>query len=695
MASKLAELLRRERGARFSGRQREISLFKQLLGEAGDPFFLLFVYGPGGQGKTTLLEKFREICSLEDVPNLSLDGRDLAPNPDAILVELHRQAPATAGGDFFQWLEAHPDQRILLFVDNYEMLQPVDNWIRREFLPRLTDNTRVVLCGRRPPAEGFVNDPGWKKLMRTINLRNFDLDEARAFLLQRALPETFHERIFTITHGHPLALSVLADTYEQQSAQDFNPEGSVDVLRTLFERFVQEISGAKYRIALETSALVHHTTESLLQAVLGEEDVTDYFDWLRQLSFVGEGKWGLAPSELAREAILAELRWRNPDRFVDLHNKANLYYKSKLANQTGEQQRRLLYDLVYLHRTNPVVQPFFNWADIASFWMDYYQPADAPAIRAMLEKHEGPESSAAFDFWSGHPAAQTLVWRDENRRAVALLLRIALEALRPDERTPDHPVDAMRAYQQHKLPLRSGEHSALFRFWMSDEHYQSVSPIQSSIFLAIVQYYFTPGLAVSAFCCAYPEFWSSVLSYADLYHPAELDFSAGAKPIGWFLHDWRQRPPLDWLDLLAKREIDAIAGREAPADPPKPAVLVLSETEFEEAVADALKNWHLAKDFDQNPLLRSNVVVRQVGIAEPVAKRFAYLKERLQAALQALEASPIDNKYHRVLYRTFFNPVGSQERTAEFLNMSFSTYRRYLKSGIERLAFRLWQEEVV
>jgi hypothetical protein len=70
------------------------------------------------------------------------------------------------------------------------------------------------------------------------------------------------------------------------------------------------------------------------------------------------------------------------------------------------------------------------------------------------------------------------------------------------------------------------------------------------------------------------------------------------------------------------------------------------------------------------------------------------LKDKILAAIKEIEESPIDGKYHRVLYRTFINPVGSQEKTADFLNMSFSTYRRYLSAGTQRVAEMLWGEEV-
>ena len=69
------------------------------------------------------------------------------------------------------------------------------------------------------------------------------------------------------------------------------------------------------------------------------------------------------------------------------------------------------------------------------------------------------------------------------------------------------------------------------------------------------------------------------------------------------------------------------------------------------------------------------------------------LADKLTKAIASLENSPKDEALHRVLHRTFINPVGSQEQTADFLYMSFSTYRRQVKKGVERIADILWLEE--
>jgi hypothetical protein len=67
---------------------------------------------------------------------------------------------------------------------------------------------------------------------------------------------------------------------------------------------------------------------------------------------------------------------------------------------------------------------------------------------------------------------------------------------------------------------------------MARDTYQAVSPIQSLIFVNAVQHYLvTPGLAYTFFGCAYPEFWTPVLAYADLVRipaPHAITFLNGA-----------------------------------------------------------------------------------------------------------------------------------------------------------------------
>ncbi|MEK7255072.1 MAG: ATP-binding protein, partial [Bacteroidota bacterium] len=356
MASRIAELLNKARSASFFGREKELALLDDLNNDdAGQPFFLLHLHGTAGQGKTSLLKRYREICDAHNCLNINVDGREIEPTPTGFLEALLPQVRSESVDNFFDVL-AEMEKRVVLFIDSYERLSGIDDWMRKDFLPQLPDNVRTVMGGRKAPSGAFLADPGWQALMRVAQLRNFNPAESAAFLERRNVPQDKIQPILDFTHGHPLALSIVTDIFEQRPDRLFLPHESPDVLHTLLDHFIQEVPSPEHRIALETCALVHLTTESLLGEAMGLAHADTYFDWLRSLSFVESGRFGLYPNDLARKALVADLRWRNPDRFAELHERAGLYYKRRIKEVSGEMQRAFLYELVFLHRTNPLVR---------------------------------------------------------------------------------------------------------------------------------------------------------------------------------------------------------------------------------------------------------------------------------------------------------------------------------------------------
>ena len=157
------------------------------------------------------------------------------------------------------------------------------------------------------------------------------------------------------------------------------------------------------------------------------------------------------------------------------------------------------------------------------------------------------------------------------------------------------------------------------------------------------------------------------------------------------MHDWRERPPIAWLELMGRKEIDE--QEIAVTQEASPTGAGLTEEHFIEAVHQALKQLKNPKKIIGNPLLHSKLIQR-ANEDDPTEINFALtLADKLTRAVTLLENSPKDETLHRVLHRTFINPVGSQEQTADFLYMSFSTYRRQVKKGVERVADILWLEE--
>lgn len=691
MCAKLSDILDSERKSAFVGREAELQHFQAMI-KKELACLLLYFYGPGGQGKTSLMKKCMDLCGDLGIPFIHLDGREINAHPSSFMEALHDKLQLRPFENVFDALEKlTPDH--VLFVDTYEKLNPIDDWVRQSFLPQLPAHFSTVILSRNSPSLSWTIDPGWKKYMKSVQIRNLSPELSRSFLVKRNIPEHILLQVMEFTHGHPLALSVVADIFDLGPAQDFNPDRSPDLIKTLLELFVQNVPGPAHRAALEISSLAHVTTESLLQEALGMEQIQGIFDWLRNLSFYDHNMAGIFPHEIAREALSRDVKWRNPDWYSSLHEKIRNYYIKKLMTNSGASQRNALYALIYLHRLNPMVKPFFEWQENGSFWQDKLKPDDLPLLQNMVLRMEGKESETYFKFWAQHPATEIWVYRNPSGVPVAFSLKIDANKFTERERIEDPVVRAIMEYAQAHFALRPGEINSLFRFWMADETYQKISSLQSVIFLSIVQYYFTPGLAISMLSCAHPEYWKDVLTYADLTHLNALDFQSGGTVFGWYYHDWRKRPPLAWLDLLGKREVEMVDQYDE-ASTEAVSMLVLSEEEFNESVQQAIKSYHQSDLLLASPLLKSKLVLKKATKEMKEYDKIKILKSCIDITLKEIEDSPVDGKYYRILYRTFINPVGSQEKVADYLNMSFSTYRRYLKSALDKLVRLLWNQEM-
>src|SRR4030067_790223 len=125
----------------------------------------------------------------------------------------------------------------------FDRFIPLDEWVASEFLPQLPENVLVVLAGQLPPALHWRANPGWQTLMQLIPLRNLEPDQSRDYLFKRGVPQEQHPSVLQSTHGHPLALSLVADYFAQREGVEFIPEETPNVVKTILEQFVQRVPG--------------------------------------------------------------------------------------------------------------------------------------------------------------------------------------------------------------------------------------------------------------------------------------------------------------------------------------------------------------------------------------------------------------------------------------------------------------------
>jgi hypothetical protein len=705
MASRLADRLRLAREQLMVGRNAELLAYRETLEASSPPFFVLYVYGPGGIGKTTLLNEFQHLSEWLHVPVYSIDARNVEPNPDTFIGALQAAMGLTPPTTPLSRLAERSVRQVIL-IDTYENLAPLDEWLCKTFFPQVPENVILVLAGRHPPSPAWRSDAGWQGLIRVLPLRNLSPEESRAYLSKRLVPADEQPGVLGFTHGHPLALSLVADLYAQRPDFHFQPDESPDVVKTLLEKFVQKAPGPAHRTALEACALVHSMTEGLLAEMLAinesilasvpeaQQALHDIFEWLRSLSFIEMGRRGLFPHDLAREALIADLRWRNPDWYAELHHRARGYYTKRLGTASSLLQQQMIMDLIYLHRDNAVVRPHFEWQSGGKLLVERMQPGDRQILLEIIARHEGQESAALAAYWFSRQPGQVLVVRDAGGNPVGFVTAITMQTSNSADLSADPATQAAWNYLQRHAPLRPGEFATYFRFWMASDSYQDISPAQSLIGANMVRHYLTtPGLAYAFFPVRDAAFWFALMAYANLLPVPEASFQVGGVAYTVFGHDWRIEPPAAWLELLAEREISSglvVTG------PPKASqsLVVLSEVDFEAAVMEALRTFTRPDGIQGNPLLRSRLVLERTGMEAPDGKRSETLRELILGAAESLKASPKESKFYRAVYHTYFQPAPTQELAAELLDIPFSTYRRHLKSGASRIVEILWQKEI-
>ncbi len=705
MAKPLAERLTAARRAVFVGRAREQKRFAEILSGAEAPG-VLWLHGPGGVGKSTLLREWAATACELKFPVSLLDGRNIEPSPAAFLGVLTGalNLPVSDGAthaiileSIGQYFAAKP-KRVVILVDTVEFLAPLEAWWREEFLPLLPENVFLVLAGRNAPDAAWNADAGWRELVHVQALRNLEDTDTADYLKRRSVPVAQHNAILQFTHGHPLALSLVADVFAQRKANggadislQFTPEDAPEVVRTLLNQLVEGEPSAERRAALEACALVRLTTEDLL-AVLLDEDAHKAFAWLRSLSFIETGRQGLFPHDMAREVLLADLRWRNPGQHRLLHKRARDFYSARFQKSGTQEQQHILMDYVFLHRHNPMVRPFLDWRENNTLVSGPMRAEETKEILAMVKAHEGKESAALAQSWLTAQPQNVIVIRDPQGKLAAFMAMVSLPQASANDIARDPATKAAYDYLQSHAPLRSGEESTMLRFWMARDSYQDISPAQSLIFVNAVRHNLTtPNLAFTFFSCAAPEFWAPLFNYASSLHLTDVDFNVGGRDYGVYGHDWRALPAMEWLDLLGEREVTSATQYNAAVTPP---LDVLTREVFFDAVRDALRDWHRPDDLRRNPLLRTRLVVNRAGRSASDDERVTALQSLIREACETMRGAKREGKFLRALYHSYIKPAPTQERAAEAMNVPFSTYRRHLKSGLDSVADYLWKREI-
>lgn len=677
-------------GPRFVGRVDELRDLLDALGPRSRA--VVHCSSPGGVGKTTLLRRLAVQARNHGVKVLELDARDLDPSPEAIEAAIVRAAGASRSRSAVEAITAAAPG--LLLIDTVEAIGATLPWIFCELLEALPPGVVTVLASRDPLDARWRTDLEWAPRLRLVSLRNLGPRESSELLAGYGIDPADHDEIFAFTLGHPLALTLIAESM-RASGSRFAHLSTGNVVHELVLRFTRDIGEPLQRRALEAACVVRVVTEPTLRALLEIDNSYALFRWLRELPFFETVHDGLRPHENVRRAVVEDLRFRDPEWYEGLRDRAHAHFEAlalRLDPRDEVQQIARLYDLSFLHSQNPVAQRFFDWSANQPLFAAQPTARDIPGLEDVIRRFEGPAAVQWFRYWLERQPEHCHVFRDQALEVVGyhcapVLTAAGLEAARADPAI----AGAIEATARHG-PLRGSEVAVVTRFWLCATRHQAVGPVQSRLWLHMVRTYgLTPHLAYAITTFADVDFWEPIFVYMGFSRAPAGDYRVGDRRFGVMMHDWRARSYRDWLELMARRQT-SVAPLPAADTPPPPAVL--DRETFARAVKEALRQRGDARTLGRNPLLDTRLVRGDLSPDAPLDERVARLRAQLDEVCATLAESDKHDKQARAVMAAYGRGAPSQEAAAEALGMPLSTFRRHLKRGVELLVERLWEREI-
>ncbi|MEO3796863.1 ATP-binding protein [Nonomuraea sp. B10E15] len=655
--------LQAARETAFVGREEELAVFTAAL--YGSRCSVLYVHGPGGVGKSALLRRFAGEAAAAGRPVSMVDG--LLPEPASSEAEAAlREADA------------------VLLVDNVERVRGWEEWLRERFLPRVPMGALVVIAGRCPPDMRWQADPGWAGALEVLPLRDLRAGDAQALLDSRGVPAESREPLLAFAGGHPLALLLGAAVAVRDGGAGRRWTPDQGVVGTLLDQLVGELPSAAHRHALEVCAHARVTTEDLLRAVF-PRDAANLFGWLRRLPFVESCRLGLFPHDVVREVVEADLRWRDPEGHAAMHDRLHAHLADRVRTASDVDVPGAVAALLYLHRGNGAPAGSHRCRDEDEYQEEPVRQEDVGTLVRVAAAAEGAASGAVFcaAFWADRqPQAFRLYRRAETGEPVAFSAWLRLAE--PDERelAADPVVAAAWTHARATTPLRAGEHVAVGRMWALPQ-YREHSPLSEAIrWRMIADCLRAERLAWSSIALRHPDpEWVEQLRHYGMRTLSE-EPRLGDDAYTLFVHDWRAVPAQTWLERMNH---PLVAGPSAAAAE----LAVLSRAQFAEAVRKALRLLSRPDALAASPLARTRLIAERAG-RDPAAA----LGDVLRQAIDELREDPRAVKFHRALSVTFLRGTPTQELAAERLGLPFTTYRRHLAAGIERVCAGLWHREL-
>ncbi|MGI5836669.1 MAG: AAA family ATPase [Chloroflexota bacterium] len=693
----------------FVGRERELSVFREWLRDDSQPPVILNISGHGGIGKTMLLRSFVGIARNLGWPVLSVDCNDFPHTPDGFLralsgypekkqllgaslttLDAAAQTRFETDGEKGDALVYLNEIRPVLFLDTFEALGELQRFFVEQVLPKLPAAVKIVIAGRHPLGNIWMEDASLCRIVHPIPLDGFNTDESREYLHRRGLrdKETV-EQVLAATGGNPLALSLAADMVLQLGIKHLTkaPRWHL-IVRSLVERLLRDAKDPELRDLLEAAAVVRQFDEATLAAVSGRKDISSAFGRLCHLSVVRPAQHGLLLHDDFRRYVADDLRWRHPDRYREMRLRALAYYKERMRVASPIEREWLVAERLFLWENALIQSTMYGEGEPGEFWIEEARPDDYPEIRRIHDwwiknvmdkdvEYEGdiPEHNIFLEAILEYPKTRLRVVRGQDGSVLGFssTLPVCKETI-PILNL--NPIFAPILYsywspsELEALPAKAEDSDIWYPLHIAEGDRQS-EQVRAALLRDHMGLYMMGGLYIVS--APHPLIKKLLNAWGFRLIPDARTWGWGSKhPVDCYVLDLRQ--------IGVERWIESIMAGKRPC-------IGLSPRGLERELHSVLLNWHNDILLARSPLA-DILLPQQVELG---AERSAALRQTIVAAMATAMAvaTPQQERAYRALELAYIQRTPNHDAAAERLAVSRATFYRLLKRGIRWLAEEL------
>ena len=654
----------------FVDREPEVALFRDWLAQGAAGPAILALSGSGGMGKSTLLRAFRRVAEGQGYRVVLADGSAFEPTPEG----LSRTITGDRDRDGADYLS---EAQTVLLLDSFEKLGPLTHHLQEQFLPRLDQKVKVVISGRRRLGRAWS---AWQPVVRSIVLSGFEPEARARYLNLRGIGPDLAAEITGAAGGIPLALSLAADMATQRGVREFPAAAEWHLaVRSLVEELLRDVGDQDLRILLEAAAVLREFDEELLAAVADKVDITAAFAALCGLSFVRPAQHGLMLHDEVRRILIEDLRWRRPEHLVELRRRAWRHYQRRMRESPP--QAWMIANELHLSGNDLIQAMFFQDNEPGTVWGERARPSDLEEMLRILKAFtsQGPSLADAptpeevdpgfVGSLLSHPATRVTLARDRDGSPTAYgfvlpICRQTMDLLpgggalrRLVERTSS-------AAEIANLPADC-EDATTFFFSTIAHSGELTREVTAALVQDVLQALLAGGKYLA--CTASAQYAGVLNAFGFTKVASRLGPSAfdRSRDLDAFALDLRLVGVEAWIDSI-------LAGRPLPRQ--------LASEDITAEVQAVLLHWTDDARLEVSPLVAMAARRNPESDLGPADRVRALIRDALERARTG-DSEDRDLAF-RAVELAYLERSVSQERVAERLSVSRSTFYRLLKRGV-------------